>query len=73
MLNFLTEPRGGGFGFKWETMKPWWERASEGFAEGAEGPSLRFQGVDPTEGATWNTIESVILALRNVPVYQIPF
>jgi hypothetical protein len=49
-LSFLTRPRGGGFGFDWETMKPWWQRASAGFAEGAEGPVLRFQGLDPTEG-----------------------
>lgn len=74
VLSFLTKPQDGGFGFDYlKTMKPWWESASQRFAEGAEGPVLMFQGVNGYTGPIWNNIESIVLAARNIPVYSMPF
>jgi len=60
----------GDHGVPWNVMQPLWNAASSGFASGAQGPVVMFQGLNGYTGAIWNTIESGAI---NGTVTYIPF
>ena len=68
ILDFFTEPRGGGFGLAYDTMQPLWAAASQAFAQGAQGSVLMFPGVEPIPTSIWFTTELPTLTGKGIPI-----